>query len=556
MDPQKPRHGPVAITIKAHIPASASTHRLHLSSSTTMAIDNSAARAGSRYSCLQCRDAKRKCDRITPECTLCLQKNISCVFPQRRKRREVRAKHADVSALYSPQQLPLNTPSPSQASSNSRDAADSPVAPQTQHLHLVAEHFLDPEVFHHAQLELPKLQIDSLVTDEISACVGSTADIRRITQRHFSTTHVWMPIVSKIQFYKLLLRRLTYNRAELQLLLLAMKLCGDDVTKTPLTELYKLTKQFQHSVEGSGIFSLLFLQASIFIACYELGHGIYPAAFLSISSCARYAHALGIDSSVGAHPDRKIEAFDLEECRRVWWAILAMDRSMNLSNPKRQLVTPDPDTSNYIPVDDKNWDNGIAGPADACTLGSANTLEMGRFARLAQAAHLLSLVIKDVAEGSDDTAQLRRTIFALVHVSRIEAHMRKLELCTQMSTCFSAILLLDHPSSFQNECQRGHPDLSPESSSVLEATLKMAERITYAYDAIKDIISPFVLHVNYKAASVYLKQAVEEPTSDAAHYVATLKKSLKLFSQRWSVADTYLSLLERRETLLMLQQFD
>lgn len=32
---------------------------------------------------------------------------------------------------------------------------------------------------------------------------------------------------------------------------------------------------------------------------------------------------------------------------------------MNLSNPKRQLVTPDPDTSNYIPVDDRSWDNGV-----------------------------------------------------------------------------------------------------------------------------------------------------------------------------------------------------
>lgn len=315
-----------------------------------MAANDSEAGLSSRYSCLQCREAKRKCDRVTPHCTLCLQyvhlsychfspfqlgtspnqlclfrKNISCVFPQRRKRREVRAKQADASSLYSPQQLALNTPSPSQASTHSREAAVSPAA-HLQQLNLVAEHFLDPEVFQHAQLELPGSQIDSLLTDEINAAVGSTADIRIITQRHFSTVHVWMPVVSKIQFYKLLLKRLTYNRAELHLLLLAMKLCGDVVTKTPHTELYALTKQFQHTVECSGILSLLFLQASIFISCYELGHGIYPAAFLSISASARYAIALGVDSSIGEKADRKIEAFDLEECRRTWWAILAMDR--------------------------------------------------------------------------------------------------------------------------------------------------------------------------------------------------------------------------------------
>ncbi len=186
-------------------------------------------------------------------------------------------------------------------------------------------------MFQHAQLQLPTLQIDSLLTDEISAAVGgSTADIRTIAQKHFSTVHAWMPIVSKIQFYKLLPKWLTYSRAELHLLLLAMKLSGDVVTQTPRTELYTLTKQFQHSVESSGIFSLLVLQAGILIACYELGHGVYPAAFLSLASCARYAIALGVDSSVGGHLDPKIEALDLEECRRAWWAILVMDRYKHL----------------------------------------------------------------------------------------------------------------------------------------------------------------------------------------------------------------------------------
>lgn len=34
-------------------------------------------------------------------------------------------------------------------------------------------------------------------------------------------------------------------------------------------------------------------------------------------------------------------------------------RFMNLSSPKRQLVTPDPDTNSYIPVEDKKWDEGV-----------------------------------------------------------------------------------------------------------------------------------------------------------------------------------------------------
>ncbi len=64
----------------------------------------------------------------------------------------------------------------------------------------------------------------------------------------------------------------------------------------------------------------------------------------------------------------------------------------------------------------------------------------------------------------------------------------------------------------------------------------MAERMKGAYDSIKDIMAPFVLHINYKAASIYLQRAIEEPDSEAAAYVAALKKSLQLFSQRWLVA--------------------
>lgn len=204
-------------------------------------------------------------------------------------------------------------------------------------------------------------------------------------------------------------------------------------------------------------------------------------------------------------------------------------------------------------------------------------------------------MIRDVAESSDDTTQLRRTIFALVQVSRMEADRRKLELCTQMSTCYryddalailtsslikiSGILLLDHPVSFQGDAWQqqtldAESDLSSETNSILEATLQMASRISQHFDLISGIISPFVLHVNYKAASIYIQQAIAHPDGDAAKHLAALKGSLKLFSRRWLVAgtlfpstaeglivlthvpDAYLSLLDRRESLFLMQQFN
>lgn len=72
---------------------------------------------------------------------------------------------------------------------------------------------------------------------------------------------------------------------------------------SPRTAVYNATKYFYLEVEGS--FYISVLQAGILIALYELGHGIYPAAFLSIGACARYAHALGINVSRTV-PTRKV----------------------------------------------------------------------------------------------------------------------------------------------------------------------------------------------------------------------------------------------------------
>lgn len=64
------------------------------------------------------------------------------------------------------------------------------------------------------------------------------------------------------------------------------------------------------------------------IVLYELGQGIWPAAYLSIGACAGYAHVLGIGGSenVGAQMKKVLTFVELEERRRVWWAIVILDR--------------------------------------------------------------------------------------------------------------------------------------------------------------------------------------------------------------------------------------
>lgn len=190
---------------------------------------------------------------------------------------------------------------------------------------LLAERFMDPELFALAQLELPTLNLESLVTEEVERLVGDVREIQATSQFFFETVHSWMPIVCKIGFSQSLLKRMTHQRAEFFLLVLSMKLCSSRVTEAR-SHFYQLVRQYYADLERSGVMSLLVLQAGVLIALYEMGHGLYPDAYLSVSECARYGAALGVDKTIVSRGATSTKWPDLEEARRVWWSILVLDR--------------------------------------------------------------------------------------------------------------------------------------------------------------------------------------------------------------------------------------
>jgi hypothetical protein len=60
---------------------------------------------------------------------------------------------------------------------------------------------------------------------------------------------------------------------------------------------------------------------------YELGHAIYPAAYMSIGSCVRLALALELEKQRQLDLDSsQYDLEDQEERRRVWWAVIILDR--------------------------------------------------------------------------------------------------------------------------------------------------------------------------------------------------------------------------------------
>lgn len=77
---------------------------------------------------------------------------------------------------------------------------------------------------------------------------------------------------------------------------------------------------------------------------------------------------------------------------------------------------------------------------------------------------------------------------------------------------------------------------------MLDALIKSAEKISRLYDCFGDKLSPFILFVSYKAASIFLERAfVENTDGDAVYHLAMLKNFLKLLSGRWLVAGKILT---------------
>ena len=187
--------------------------------------------------------------------------------------------------------------------------------------------FLDPSILQQGQVE--GYQAASPVAEHILSLLGDVDNIRATASNFFEHIHSWMPFISKKRFYDLYLPSPFQSRSDVVLLFLSLKLITTlppTSPRNPRTPLYHAVKHFHLQVQDSSVFSLPVLQAGVLLALYELGHGIYPAAFLSVGACARYGHALGINCNGSLQVRRVLTLVEVEERRKTWWAIVILDR--------------------------------------------------------------------------------------------------------------------------------------------------------------------------------------------------------------------------------------
>ncbi len=190
-----------------------------------------------------------------------------------------------------------------------------------------AAFFLDPHVFKKHQMPIPRA---NLVSPRFySSFLENEADVLSQVTLYFDSVHKWMPIISEERIYACLEKPLRELSSDTALLLLCMRMITWTPSKhseDPRTEIYLAAKQCFANLETSGILSIRGLEAGLLISIYEIGHAIYPSAFLTAGACVRYGYALGLGRSDAMKICRPFSRDELQENTRLWWAVILVHR--------------------------------------------------------------------------------------------------------------------------------------------------------------------------------------------------------------------------------------
>ena len=150
----------------------------------------------------------------------------------------------------------------------------------------------------------------------------------------------WFPIISTAGLRSRL--SLTWNDAHLDVALLCLSITllttspssatEDNIDPSEFESMYFSTKSSLGSTEGLGINSFLVVQTRILVTLFEIAHGFYPAAYISIGATVRATDALEMHPVAHNLPSYYLDAdARREEIVLIWCGILILDRCDSLT---------------------------------------------------------------------------------------------------------------------------------------------------------------------------------------------------------------------------------
>ncbi|VUC26603.1 unnamed protein product [Clonostachys rosea] len=515
--------------------------------------------------CSTCRKQKRKCTRELPECSLCLKHGRRCDYDEAIPAPDVQQPPCSHPHL-SPYSASNTHASPFRSNGSSQDLA-LPLLAQSK---FPASFFLDHDAFQllGRSIEPAAVKFPTSVLDP----VRDQARIRSDVDIYFNSTHTFFPIISKTRLYREIGNTGHSINADTALLLSALRLHvqSSDDSDPSSRETYKAVKAFFAQVEVSNIISVRLLQAALLIALYEVSNAVYPMAYLTVGHCARIGHALGMHARKSAPQISPAPASstELEERNRTWWAVILLDRYVNVGGKSRPFACEDARPDAYLPMDD-----GLT-LVQPLAVSTSTTVAASFFARTCQAAHLLSKVLRHLNDVDTDpefryqeAIQITRTVQALSSTILLEAEEQvektsdstaHLVYCTAIGLCFSALFCLYNeyscidkftPEQLQSaHLQEMQKHAFSSLGDICDAVLQFSTRV-YAAAELGGLMktSPLIADCLYQAAATYLWYSRETGVREWHGKMMEIKKLMVTTGVKWKSSDEYIKLLEAYE---------
>lgn len=181
--------------------------------------------------------------------------------------------------------------------------------------------------------ELTPVNLRHTLEVQVSSIVGDGLQLQEAAALYFRTVHTWFPIISETRYNAQLASmrvKMDAAPADFSLLTLCMALVCKEPTAgeipVPARLLYTSMRGFVTLLETMGINSLEILQSRILLTIFEIGHAMYPSAYISAAANIRAAVSLGIGSLCEGLHTVFHDPQKAREAQKCWCAILIIDR--------------------------------------------------------------------------------------------------------------------------------------------------------------------------------------------------------------------------------------
>jgi hypothetical protein len=175
------------------------------------------------------------------------------------------------------------------------------------------------------------LNTDEILTQQIHIVFASIEhELENICSGFLATINIWVPVVIESQLIEQIADIGSTKRSDVCALILSIYL----VTRTPGSHnedtpdpLYRILKSFHSKLQSSDKTTIQVIQTSILISIYEHGQALDEECYLTLGSCSRMGHVMGIHKTLTQDPPNDTaERVNFETNKHVWWCIVMMER--------------------------------------------------------------------------------------------------------------------------------------------------------------------------------------------------------------------------------------